>query len=140
MNEILKIIPLVIYFFIGAVSAVMALKLLLSGTFLPFHEAAYGKPWEGIEKHLQIVIITLMKISGFGFLTIAFLLIIFPIYNYYQPNLFLKYSIPLIAFIFCSGLFIVNFNLFKKTKAQTPWKNSLIVMILIVMSIIISSI
>ena len=140
MNEILKIIPLVIYFFIGAVSAVMALKLLLSGKFLPFHEAAYGKPWEGIEKDLQIVIIALMKISGFGFLTIAFLLIIFPIFTYFQPTLFLKYSIPIIAFVFCSGLFIVNFNLFKKTKAQTPWKNSLIVMILIVLSIVISGI
>jgi hypothetical protein len=140
MNELLKIAPVVLYLFTGVISLIMALKSIFSKKFLPFHEMAYGRPWEDIEKNLQYVIITLLKISGLGFLTVALLLLSFPIFNYFIPNLYCKYAIPLIALLFCTGLFIFNIKLFKKTKAHTPWKNSLYVMIVIIIGIIISSI
>lgn len=138
MKEILKIVPLVIYLFISLLSLVMAYKIFFSRKFLPFHEAAYGKPWEEVEKNLQPVILSLLKVSGLGFLIVGFLLLIFSFYNYFRPHLFLKYTIPLIALCFCTGLFIINLNLFKKTKAKTPWKNSLYSMIAIIIGIFIS--
>ncbi len=139
MTELLKIVPLVLYMLIGAISLIMAFKSLFSQKFLPFHEAAYGKPWDDVEKNLQYVLITLLRISGLGFLIVALLLLTSAVVNYFEPNIYLKYVIPFIALIFCTGLFIFNFILFKKTKAKTPWKNSLYVMVVIIICIIISS-
>jgi hypothetical protein len=140
MNEILRIIPVVLYLAVGIISLLMAVKLLFSKKFLPFHEAAYGKNWEDVDLKLQPVIIALMKISGLGFLMVAILLSAFLVYNYFMPDSFLKYSIPLVALFFCTGLFIINYNLFKISKAETPWKKSLYAMIIIIISIVISSI
>ena len=140
MTEFLKIVPLVLYILIGVISLIMAFKSLFSQKFLPFHEAAYGKPWDDVEKNLQYVLIALLKISGLGFLIVALLLLTSPIFNYFKPNIYLKYVIPLITLLFCTGLFIFNFILFKKTKAKTPWKNSLYIMAVIIICLIISSI
>lgn len=138
MHETLTHIPILIYFLVGVVSLVMAIKILFSRKFLPFHEKAYGKPWDDVEKNLQYVIIALMRLSSLGFIIVAFLMISFPIYNHFMPNMILKYAIPLIALFFCAGLFIINFILHKKTNTATPWKNSLYAMIFLILSIILS--
>ncbi len=122
MEEIVKIIPILLYFIIGVISMVMAVKNLFSTEFLPFHEKASGKPWDEIDNSLKLVILTLLRLAGLGFLIIAVLLLVFPIINYFIPNNFYKYSIPIVALLFCTGLFVINYVLYKKTIAVTPWK------------------
>jgi hypothetical protein len=119
------VIPIALYFIVGIISLVMALKCFFSKKFLPFQEQATGKPWSDIENPLKHLILSLLKLSGLGFLIVSILLLIFPIVNSFIPSIFYKYSIPVTALIFCSGLFIINFLLYKKTKAGTPWKGSL---------------
>ncbi len=138
MKEILKLITIVLYFIVGVISLVMAIKSLFSNTYLPFQEKAAGKPWDEIENPLKLVILSLMRLSGLGFLILSILLIIFPIVNYFIPDLIYKYSIPVIAIIYCTGLFINNFILYKNTKADTPWKGSLYAVLIIIAGIIIS--
>lgn len=138
MKEILKIIPVILYFIVGVISLVMAFKGLFSGIYLPFHEKAANKPWNKIEKPLQLVILLLLRITGLGFLITGILLIVCPLVNYFNPNPFYKYSIPVLALIFCIGLFINNYNLYKKIKAETPWKGALMVILIIIIGIIIS--
>ena len=138
MYNVIKIVPTMLYIFIGIISLIMAFKCLFSTKFLPFHEAAYGKSWENVEKNLQYILIALLKISGLGFLTVTILLLTSPIANYFEPTLYLKFGIPMIALIFCTGLFIVNLKLFRQTHVKTPWKNSLFIMFVIVLSILIS--
>jgi hypothetical protein len=138
MIEILKIIPVVLYLLVGMVSLVMAFKSLFSTKFLPFHEKAAGKLWDEIENPLKLVILSLLRLAGLGFLMISILLIVCPLVNYFIPNTFYKYSIPVIALIFCTGLFANNYYLYKKTKADTPWKRSLYAMFVIIAGIIIS--
>jgi hypothetical protein len=140
MSDTLKIIPLILYLAIGFLSLAMAIKTLLARKFLPFHEEAYGKNWESIEKNLQLVFLALLKISGLGFLVIALLLLSSSIYNYFNPNFYLQFVVPFIALLFSIGLFIFNYFLFKRTKAKTPWKNSLFVMMVIIICIILSSV
>jgi len=132
------VITIVLYGFVGAVSLKMAFKNLFSKKYLSFHEKAAGRSWEEIDKPLQVVILAVMKISGLGFLMIAILLLIFPVVNQFIHSEFLRYSIPIIAFLFCTGLFLVNYNLYKQTNTNTPWKRSLLAMIAIVAGIIIS--
>jgi hypothetical protein len=140
MKEILKIIPILLYVIVGIVSLVMSVKNLFSDKFLPFHEKASGKRWDEIDNSLKLVILTLLRLAGLGFLIISILLLVFPVVNYLNPNRFYKYLIPGLALIYCTGLFIINYLLYKKTKADTPWLKSLYAMSLIVIGIIISSI
>ena len=140
MKEILKIIPILLYAIVGIISMVMAVKNLFSNKFLPFHEKAANKRWDEIDNSLKLVILTLLRLIGLGFLIISILLLVFPIVNYYNPNRFYKYLIPGLALIYCTGLFVINYLLYKKTKADTPWQKSLYAMLLIVIGIIISAI
>jgi hypothetical protein len=138
MNTLLKIIPILLYIIVGAISMVMAVKSLFSTKFLSFHEKAANRPWDEIDNPLKIIILTLMRLAGLGFLVISILLLVFPIINYCTPSDFYKYSIPSLALIYCTGLFVINYLLYKKTKADTPWKGSLYAMVAIIAGIIIS--
>ena len=138
MNEIFKIVPVVLYFFVGIVSFVMAYKTLAAKKFLTFHEKAAGKSWDELDKSLKIVYSTILKISGLGFFVNALLLTVFPIMNYFKDETFVKFAIPIISLIFCFGLFLFNYSLYKQTNADTPWKKSLMVIFIIFAGIIIS--
>jgi hypothetical protein len=123
---------------VGVISMVMAVKNLFSNKLLPFQQKAANKPWDEIDNPLKLVILTLLRIAGLGFLIIAILLLAFPIVNYFIPNNFYKYSIPIVALIYSTGLFIINYLLYRNTKAETPWKGSLYAMVAIITGIIIT--
>lgn len=135
---ILKILPAALYFIVGAISLVMALKSMTARKFLPFHEEAAGVPWDKIQNPLRQVILSFLKIGGAGFLATAVLLMVFPAVNFFIPGLFYKYAVPAVALLFCSTLFVVNYSLHKKTNAQTPWKGSLYAALIIIAGIVIS--
>ena len=138
MTQVLKIIPVLLDIFVGIISMIMAYKNLFSDRFLPFHEKAANKKWEEIESSLQLVILTFMRITGLGFLIVSILLLVFPIFNYFIRNRFYEFSIPVLALIFCIGLFIINYSLYRKTKVNTPWKGSIYAVFAIIVGIIIS--
>jgi hypothetical protein len=138
MKEVFKIIPICLYAIVGIISMIMAGKNLSSNKFLPFHEKAANKQWDEIDNPLKLVILTFMRLIGLGFLIVSVLLLVFPLINYFKPDKFYKYSIPAVALIYCTGLFVVNYLLYKKTEADTPWKGSLYAMIAIIIGIIIS--
>jgi hypothetical protein len=138
MNGTLTTISLALYLIVGIVSMLMAYKNIFSPKFLPFNEQASGKSWEEVDKNLQYVILALMKVAGLGFLMAGILLIVCPVYMYLNPETFLRYLVPLVAIPYCLGLFIFSFGLFKKTQAETPWKNSLLALVIIIISAILS--
>jgi hypothetical protein len=138
MKEIFSLISIGLYFIVGVISLYMALKSFLSKKFLPFQEEAAGIPWKKISKPLQSVILTSIKVSGLGFLVVALLLMVFPGVNYFIRDRFVEYSVPMLSFMFCFGLFLFNYHLHKNTKANTPWKNSLLAMGIIVAGFAIS--
>lgn len=138
MAQALKIIPVILYIIVGIISLVMAYKNLFSDRLLPFHEKAANKKWEEIESSLQIVILTFMRLTGLGFLIVSILLLVFPIVNLFYRNGFYEYFIPILALIFCFGLFLINYSLYRKTEANTPWKGSLYAVFVIIVGIIIS--
>jgi hypothetical protein len=138
MKEIFSIISVALYFIVGAICLVMAYKSIFSKKYLPFHEEAAEKSWDNIEKPLQNVILTILRISGLGFLVVGLLLVIFPWVYYFRPDTFIKYSIPIIALIYCLGLFIFNYYLYKKTRANTPWIGSLVAIFIILIGVIAS--
>lgn len=111
---------------------------MFSKSFIPFHEHAAAIAWNEVNKQLQYVILAIMKVSGLGFLMIAILLLLFPLVTYFDGNPIIRFAIPLLAFLFCGGLFIINYRLYKQTKAKTPWKGSLIAMLAIMLGILVT--
>lgn len=138
MAQALKTIPVLLYFIVGMISMVMAYKNLFSDKFLPFHEKAANKKWEEIDSSLKLVILTFMRLTGLGFLIVSILLLVLPIVNYFVQNKFYEYFIPVLALIFCFGLFLINFTLYRKAKANTPWRGSLYAVFALITGIIIS--
>jgi hypothetical protein len=138
MNGILSVVSTILYFITGIICLLMAIKTISSSRFLPFHEKASGLSWDEIDSQLQTVIVTTIRISGLGFLIIFLTLTILPILNWFVNDKIIKYYIPFISMVFCTGLFIFNYQLYRKTKAVTPWKGSLIAFIIIVISFVLS--
>jgi hypothetical protein len=133
-----KLASIFLYAAVGIISLTMAYKNLFFNKFIPFHEKAAGKPLGHFDNGLQSVIIALMRVSGLGFLVVSLLLIILPITNYYAQNTFIKYVVPAIALMYCSGLFLINFQLYSKTGADTPWKFSLYAVGIILLGFVLS--
>jgi len=136
--RIIEVITIIIYGIVGVISLLMAFKNIFAKSYLPFQEEAASIVWIKIDHRLRSVILGLMRISGLGFLVTAMLLLSFPIVNYFIQNEFIKYSIPVISFIFCIGLCLVNYKLYKQTNSKTPWKGSLFAMFAIIIGLILS--
>jgi hypothetical protein len=134
----MKILPSCCYVTTGMISLLMAYKSLFTPHFLPFHEQAAGTSWDTLDKGVQSVILALMKFSGLGFLTVALLLLITPILQFLRCNPVLLYLLPGISFLFCFGLFFINYSLAVKRHAKTPWRGSLAAMLVIGIGILIS--
>jgi hypothetical protein len=138
MKELVTLLPVVLYVSVGMICLVMAFKCLFSAKILPFHEKAAGKQWDEFEPPVKLVLLSFLRLSGLGFLIMAVLLMFCPIVNYCIPNMFYKYLIPFLALLFCVGLVINNYVLYRRTGADTPWKGSLYAMVVIVAGIVIS--
>ena len=138
MKEVLNIAPIILYFIVGMISLLMAYENLFAKQYLPFHEKAAEKTWNEIDESLKLVILSFLRLIGLGFLIVSILLIVFPVINYFSPNVYIEFITPIVAFIFCIGLFANNYLLFKQTKTDTPWKGSLYASIIIIIGIIIS--
>jgi hypothetical protein len=138
LKEALRIIPVVLYLVVGMICSVMAFKCLGATRFLPFHEKAIGKQWDEIENSFKPVFLSLLRLVGLGFLIISILLIVFPAVTLAVPNAFDRYSIPGLALVYCAGLFLINYQLHKKTGVDTPWKGSLYALFVLIAGIIIS--
>jgi hypothetical protein len=136
--RIIEILTIVIYGIVGFISLIMAFKNLFAKRYLVFQEKAAAIEWNQVDVRLQYVILALMRISGLGFLVVALLMLVFPIVNYFFQDEFVRYSVPFLAFIFCSGLFLINYSLFRFTKSKTPWKGSLFAIIAIISGLILS--
>jgi hypothetical protein len=137
--EILKIVYSGIFLSVGAITLGVSLKFLLSQEFFSYHAEAAGLKWNEVSKPLQTVILAIMKMAGLGTLCLSITVILYSILIF-SNNSVLKYIIPPVSLLFWSGTGGVTFAVYKKTKANTPWKGSLFCVVLIIVAIIISSI
>jgi hypothetical protein len=141
MKELFRIVPVLLYFLTGLISLVMALKCLFARQMLPFQELASAMTWNQIDERLRTVILTLLRLSGLGFLMASILLTVCPVVNFIiSPGAFYTFFSPGLALLFGTGLFLFNYLLFSKTKADAPWKESLCVMCILAAGIIISAV
>jgi hypothetical protein len=137
MNMI-QLIPPALYALVGLVSLLMAWKTLTGRKFLPFHAEASGKTWEEFDERMHAFILAMMRLTGLGFLLTGIMMLSFPFAELYHPSVFIRFAVPALAELFCFGLFLINYRLYKQTGANTPWKNSIIAMGIVLAGILIS--
>jgi hypothetical protein len=138
MEMILDLISITLYLAVGLISFKMAVNNLFAKEYLGFHKNATKKSWAEVDQSMQYVIIFLMRLTGLGFFMTAILLIVFPIVNLFAPSFVGTFLTPLVALVFCFGLFVSNYSLYKKSSANTPWHASLIASGLILTGVIVS--
>ncbi len=124
MTTTLHVVGACLYALVGAISLAMAFRSLRAKTFLPFHEAAAGRPWQTLETGLQAVVLTLLRVSGLGFLMVGLQLGVVVVGLWANPSPVVTVELPLLALLFCLGLSIVNYSLYVRTRARTPWRES----------------
>jgi hypothetical protein len=134
----LQIVATCLYAFVGMISLVMALKSLRAHEFLPFHEAAAAQPWGELADGLQAVILSLLRLSGLGFLIVALQLAVVAVAGHFRPGLVVMLTLPLLSVLFCGGLCAANLQLHKRTGARTPWKGSLYAAMAIAIGLVVS--
>jgi hypothetical protein len=116
----------------------MAYTTMFAKRYLPFHQQGAGMKWEEHSPNLQATILILVKLSGLGFLVVGLMLIVLPILNSFDHSLVLAVSVPTLALVFCAGLVYFNFQLHKKTKADTPWQSAIAAIALIFVAAVLS--
>lgn len=134
MTAILSIASVVLFFVVGVICLSMAYSTMFAKQYLPFHEQGAGMKWEEHSPNLQATILTLVNLSGLGFLIVGLMLLVLPILNSFDHSLVLTVSIPILALVFCAGLLFFNYNLHKKTKADTPWKGTIAAILIIIVA------
>ncbi len=134
MVTVLRAIALIVCVLVGLVSLLMASKNLRAQKLLPFHEQALGKSWEELDEGSRLVISILMRLTGLGFAMVGLLLIILPIIAVVTGISFLGTTAALISFLYCLGLFVVNYRLYKTTGAKTPWQGAMYASIALVIA------
>jgi hypothetical protein len=138
VSTALQIVSTCLYVFVGIVSLVMAAETLRAGTFLSFHEAAAGQPWDSIGAGLQAVIVTLLRLSGMGFLVAGLGLLAAAVANNVRGGLGITLSLSSLSLLFCLGLTVINRRLQGRTGAPTPWRGSLYAAIAVAIGLVLS--
>ena len=138
MGAILTVASVVLFFIVGVICLFMAYTTLFAKQYLPFHEEGAGMKWDEHPPKLQATILALVNLSGLGFLVVGLMLLVLPILNAFDHSLVLAVSIPILALVFCAGLFYFNYQLHKKTRADTPWKGAIAAMLFIVVAFVLT--
>jgi len=123
---------------VAIISLVMALKSLRAREFLSFQQAAAGQPWGELGAGLRAVVLSLLRLSGLGFLLVALQLGVVAVAGNFGQGLVVTLALPLLAVVFCAGLCAINFRLHKRTGAETPWRGSLYAAIAVTVGLVVS--
>jgi len=138
MLTIIQYVPSVLYLLVTLICLVMARKGIFAKRFIPFHEKAAGKSWEELEARIKSVILSLTRTTGLGFLAVGLLMAAAAIASLGNPGVFLRFGAPLIALLYCTGLFWATYRLYRAAGTETPWRKSLVAMGLLVAGLVVS--
>ena len=127
-----------LYACVAIISVFMASKALGARKLLPFQQVAAGKPWDEIDAGLQAVVMSLLRLSGLGFLVVGAQLGLVAITGIVHRAPFVTVALPVLSLAFCAGLCLVNLRLHRQTGVKTPWKGSLYAAIAVAAGLVLS--
>lgn len=127
----LKTISTVLYLVISVIALAMSMVFLGAGEFFPYHAEASGLKWSEITPGLQLVLMSLIRLAGLGWLVFALGLGFLTTYCYHiRDGRVVRFVIPGLILIYFGGVFGITFYVYLQTRAATPWTSTVGVIIL----------
>jgi len=130
---------------LGLVVALMTLsvgiRFLTAKEYFSYHKAIVGKEWNEIDASIRMVLLAVFKMTASGIIVISFVLFYSVGKGIFinENTLMDKVIPPSLCLLFWVGSFLTTFSVHKKTNANTPWKGSLLCLILLSICIIFST-
>jgi hypothetical protein len=119
--------------------AVIALVYLLTPQLLPYQEAAIGATWEELEPGFQVEFLSLLKVSGGGYLATAAALLTLLFIPFRRGQNWARWAIPAIGI---PAVLVVNYaglTLILNTDSRPPLLAGPVTVVLLLMGFFLSS-
>ena len=136
INKSLPIIASAAFMYAAGAGIFSGIRLLVSRTFLSFHQQAVGIQWNEIPERTRVLILALMRVGGMGALVIGVdaFVISFPYFFGINHHLALILSLCVVAY-WCA-IFSITYSVHRKTNAGTPFRSSFSVFFISLIGII----
>ena len=105
----------------GCIILILGFKFFLARHFFKYHVQICKMQWDELNKEKKTLILSLMHAVGACLFPLAFVFLGCTLKLYYKFDINIQIILTLMGVILFSGLFYVTFNIYKKTKANTPW-------------------
>ena len=135
----LKNISTALYLIINLIAFTMSMVFLSAGEFFPYHAEASGMGWSEIPTGLQLVLMSLIRLAGLGWLVFSLILGFLTVYYYHIRNEIMAYFIiPALIIVYFGGVFGITFYVSLQTHANTPWTSSIGIIITDILAFVCS--
>lgn len=107
------------------VSLALGFTYLLRDTFMPYHGAALGLPWEALDPAMQTLLLALMAVAGAGWIALglaSLLLIAIPMG---RGERWARLAIPALFLAFYVPTLLATVAVLRDTPATPPWYGNL---------------
>jgi hypothetical protein len=135
--SLLSIISIILFIYSGILTLIIGCRFIFAKKYFIYHREIIKKDWDDIEKPIQLVLLAVYKMAGLGIILLGLILIFNTGISIINPVYDLNtIAIQIAVLLFWIGTFLVTHKVFIKTKANTPWKPSMLSVIVIMIAII----
>ncbi|MGL4370633.1 MAG: hypothetical protein ACRCUT_13325 [Spirochaetota bacterium] len=111
----------ILYLCNSVLSFAFALKYLITGSFMSYHEAAAGMKWEDVAPGLQMVLQSLFKVTAAAFLISGAVTVVLLLIPYRRGELWSKMMIAFVNGVFSAALLYATLHVYLNTPGFSPW-------------------
>jgi len=108
-----------------AVNAVISIALgamyLFRQTFMPYHEAALGRPWSKLDVELQSLLGALMDVAGAGWMALGIAIIVLVAIPVRRGERWARFLVPGLFMLFYVPTLLATLTVLNETTASPPW-------------------
>ena len=119
----------------------VGIRFLTAKEYFSYHKTIVGKEWDEIDESIRMVLLAVFKMTASGIIVISFVLFYSEGKGIFinENTLIDKIILPSLCLLFWVGSFLTTFIIHRKTNANTPWKGSMLCLILLFISIVLMS-
>jgi hypothetical protein len=107
------------------VSLALGLTYLLRDTFMPYHRAALGVPWEAVDPAVQTLLLALMTVTGAGWIALGLVTLLLIAIPLVRGERWARLAIPALFLVFYVPAVLATVTVLQDTPATPPWYGNL---------------
>lgn len=131
------ILELIVLVMLLSINLSLAIRFLSTKEFFPYHEEASQLKWIDVDSKLKLVILAILRVGGMGFIALALSQALACVFLFLDTLKNLVYIMLSLNFIYWIGIFFITYKVHRTTGANTPWKNSIMTLLFILIGFIV---